>query len=168
MKLIFLDIDGVLNTHDDVFKTGINSINRELMGRLNRIVAATGAELVISSAWRYMILNGAMELDGFRYLLNTHGLDPKVRLHGHTASDEMIYERGDQILDYVEEVLLAGENVTYVVLDDGSEEPQLNGRRTLTEALLAAVADRWVKTDSNIGLDEACVQHAISLLNAPV
>jgi hypothetical protein len=68
--LLFLDVDGVLNSHD-ANEYHFNTIHRDKIERLNRIVKATGAEIVISSAWRYMILGGSMTIDGFRYLLQT-------------------------------------------------------------------------------------------------
>eukprot|EP00403_Amphidinium_massartii_P019112 CAMPEP_0178430934 /NCGR_PEP_ID=MMETSP0689_2-20121128/31577_1 /TAXON_ID=160604 /ORGANISM="Amphidinium massartii, Strain CS-259" /LENGTH=190 /DNA_ID=CAMNT_0020052809 /DNA_START=147 /DNA_END=716 /DNA_ORIENTATION=+ len=46
MKLIFLDIDGVLVTH----QPGI--IEGRLLSNLKRLVDATGAEIVLSSDWR--------------------------------------------------------------------------------------------------------------------
>ncbi len=161
MKLIFLDIDGVLNSHKALAANGINTINRDLMDRFNRIVAETGAHVVISSAWRYMVHRGAMTLDGFRYMLMTHGLSSDAVIHGCTCSDEAIHERGQQITFYLN--LYA--RPQYVVLDDGGDEPQRNGARTLTQSLLHDHADAWVKTDGATGLDDACVQYAVALLN---
>jgi hypothetical protein len=86
MKLIFLDIDGVLNSHEWDELAGSTDICPELMKRLNDIVAETKAGVVISSAWRYMILGGAMTLDGFDYLMRTHGSHFKII--GHTKDEE--------------------------------------------------------------------------------
>lgn len=162
-SFIFLDIDGVLNSHDDVNASGIYSINQDAMQRLNRIVEATGAELVISSAWRYMIRGGAMTIAGFRYLLMTHGLKPSVQIHGCTVSDEEIGDRGQQIAEYLQ----AYGPRPYVVLDDGSETPQ-GEAPTMTEALLRQHAERWVLVDGSRGLDDACADQAIALLALPL
>lgn len=50
------------------------NIKPECMFQLNRVIQATGCKLILSSAWRYMILNKAMTLRGMAYLLLTHGL----------------------------------------------------------------------------------------------
>jgi hypothetical protein len=64
-KLIFLDIDGVLNTPDDwvaakVLPDHINTtnatteiINRTKVGVLKYLVEETGAEIVLTSTWRF-------------------------------------------------------------------------------------------------------------------
>jgi hypothetical protein len=59
MRIVFLDIDGVLNhcdTRHDVRPTSTEllpiPIEPACMARLNRLIAATGAKIVISSSWR--------------------------------------------------------------------------------------------------------------------
>lgn len=63
MKVIFLDIDGILNTHTSSgypkvpvhFKGDIimfNQLDQDCVARLNEITDATDAVLVISSTWR--------------------------------------------------------------------------------------------------------------------
>ena len=57
MKVIFLDIDGVLNCFHDNEKwhergDRVNMIFDELVDRLNGIIDATGCKLVLSSTWR--------------------------------------------------------------------------------------------------------------------
>ena len=59
MRVVFLDIDGVLNhsaTRSDVSPTTKEPlpipIAPECMARLNRLIAETGAKIVISSSWR--------------------------------------------------------------------------------------------------------------------
>jgi len=59
MRVVFLDIDGVLNhcdTRHDVSPTSTEPlpipIAPECMVRLNRLIAETGAKVVISSSWR--------------------------------------------------------------------------------------------------------------------
>jgi len=52
MKILFLDIDGVLNNERLLECGGINTIDQGLISILKRIVDATGAEIVLSSTWR--------------------------------------------------------------------------------------------------------------------
>ena len=73
VRLLFLDVDGVLNCHDWDAKAQSCRIRHKCVAQLNRIVRATGVKIVLSSAWRYMIHGKAMTLDGFGYMLRTHG-----------------------------------------------------------------------------------------------
>ena len=56
MKVIFLDIDGVLNSEEyyESFPDGefIPPIDPVCVERLKRIVDRTGAKLILSSSWR--------------------------------------------------------------------------------------------------------------------
>ena len=47
-KVIFLDVDGVLNTNKDG-----SIIEEKFVERLAKIVHATGAKIILSSSWRY-------------------------------------------------------------------------------------------------------------------
>lgn len=68
MKIVFLDIDGVLNTCDGV-ETGIN---RALVEHLNQLVRDTGASVVVSSSWRIVGLRQ------IRATLREHGFVGRV------------------------------------------------------------------------------------------
>ena len=46
MKVIFMDIDGVLNTNSD------REISNDKLKLLSELVSKTGAEIVLSSSWR--------------------------------------------------------------------------------------------------------------------
>lgn len=59
MKVIFLDIDGILNTHTTAGKpqafvddVGFNRFDPDAVKCLNKITDATAAKIVISSTWR--------------------------------------------------------------------------------------------------------------------
>ena len=52
MKVIFLDIDGVLNTPKLLQKFGWNFIDDILVALLARIVRETDSKIVLSSTWR--------------------------------------------------------------------------------------------------------------------
>lgn len=52
MKVIFLDIDGVLNTPKLLQKFGWNFIDDILVALLSRIVRETNSKIVLSSTWR--------------------------------------------------------------------------------------------------------------------
>jgi len=49
MKILFLDVDGVLNS----YKTGgMYALKKNCLRRLQKIVEETGCEIVLSSTWR--------------------------------------------------------------------------------------------------------------------
>jgi len=54
MKIIFLDIDGVLNCKETVNRyNGFIGIDPFLVAIFNRIIFATDAKIVLSSTWRH-------------------------------------------------------------------------------------------------------------------
>lgn len=157
MKLVFLDIDGVLNGHDWDEPAQSCLIRRECIDHLSRIIRETDARLVISSAWRYMILGGDMTDRGFSYLLRTHGLiagglGGKVVV-GHVGPDKdptNFIDRAEQIVAWLADHPEA-EHV--VCLDD---EDFGYSRFGLP----------FVHTDFNCGLTAGDAERAIAILNA--
>lgn len=152
MKIIFLDIDGVLNRHDYSTVSESTNILSECVGQLNRILADTGAFLVLSSAWRYCILQGSMTIQGFASLLRSHGVMAN-RLLDYTEadSDDEGRDRYKQIQNWLDHRF---EAITYVVLDD---QPG--------DMVASPDVTRLVKTDGNVGLTKELADRAIALLN---
>lgn len=58
MKIIFLDIDGVLNNQimyedrDDIIGSKGGKLSKKCIEQLNELVSKTGAKIVLSSTWR--------------------------------------------------------------------------------------------------------------------
>jgi hypothetical protein len=79
MRVLFLDIDGVLNSADylrnrrHVRRPTPHSIDAPTVPRLNAVTDRTGAALVISSTWR--LSSGAAQLP---YVLRDHGVTGRV------------------------------------------------------------------------------------------
>lgn len=160
--LLFLDMDGVLNDKTQL-ESGFYGTKPECVAQLNRILRETGAEIVLSSAWRYMI-PGAMTLRGFTYLLLTHGVacrtsgdEPEDMLIGLTCRDEELKPRGRQIRHWLNE---HGGRRRYVVLDDGGENPD----KSWTDMGIDAAGHPVVWTDGKVGLTEADADRAIAIL----
>lgn len=83
MKLLFLDIDGVLNDHRR-FPNHYSPILPELVERLNIILAEVPeVKLVLSSAWRYSF----PACKTIETLLAVHGCCSVGRIHGRTRHD---------------------------------------------------------------------------------
>ena len=60
MKVIFLDVDGVLNSDeyiDKIKKLNVNTIKSKVsvnkIGLLKQAIDATGARVVLTTSWRY-------------------------------------------------------------------------------------------------------------------
>lgn len=160
--LIFLDMDGVLNDHVR-FDNGFCGVKAECVTHLNRILRTTGAEIVLSSAWRYMVPE-AMTLKGFAYLLLTHGVacrtdeeEPKDRLIGITCRDEELLPRGQQIRHWR---LENGGDRRYVVIDDGGENPDGSWH----DMGINAAGHPTVWTNGKVGLTAKDADAAIEIL----
>lgn len=115
MKILFLDIDGVLNTHDFNAEAKCGPIHKAKVDLLNGVLRATDARIVLSSAWRYLSFRGEMNLMGLEWLLRSHGVIAD-RLVGVTREDTLLREpwtgdtpwvhtneRGQQISDWLKE-----------------------------------------------------------------
>ncbi len=162
MKVIFLDIDGVLNAHDWDEAAQSNRIRHRCVEQLSRILGETGAKIVLSSSWRYMIHCGAMTTIGFEYMLRTHGAFGIVhKIVGVTIKDEDTpgylgpeHTEGDwepratQIRKWLEE---HPEVASFVVIDDGD---------------VPGFGERFVQTDGATGLTDADADRAIAILNS--
>lgn len=83
MKIIFLDIDGVMNLPTTKHIGKLGALEPSLVRRFNLVVAETGAKVVLSSVWRghpnwwSVLLAGGFEMDPF--LGNTPGLPGRTR-----------------------------------------------------------------------------------------
>lgn len=153
MRLIFLDIDGVLNGHNYCDRAKSSRLEPHLVQRLNTILEVTGANVVLSSAWRYLVHRGEMNVAGIEWLLRSHGM-LAGRLVGITQPDTMIRsayngdpntwpvvnERGEQIVAFIRQ--WKGEPIErFVAIDDldlgisraGVPLVQTDGTRGLTD-----------------------------------
>lgn len=166
MKVLFLDIDGVLNGHEYNPDAGSCLIKRDCIQRLNRILRETGAKIVVSSAWRYIMLTTeesppAMTMVGFEYMLRTHGAS-SVDLMGMTGSDEEfgwsmennVPVRGKQIRRWLADHRPHFEIDSYCVLDDDDL------------GISELHSECFVRTDGRVGLTDENADDVIAVLNS--
>lgn len=147
VAVLFLDFDGVLNCKE-FFATEAHHESEEgaldpvAVERVNQIVAATGAVVVVSSSWRH-----GRTLDELTGLLQRRGFVGDV--YGKTADyDDVWTQRGDEIHAWLKE---HPEVSRYVVLDDDND--------------MDAVRARFIQTDMHGGgLLDAHVVQAIAML----
>ena len=154
MRVIFLDIDGVLNQCDWQEGNGCPAIHPECVKQLNKLLEATRAKIVVISNWRHQLNRGDMTPEGFAFMLRTHGVK-YAKIIGATG-EQRTRERHRGLM--VTRWLRRHPEVTsFVVLDDLPEgrEPEW-------------VEERIVHVDGARGLTAREVRKAIELLKTPV
>lgn len=128
-RLLFLDLDGVCNCHEPTPESLCGRIHPDKMELLNGILRATGAKVVLSSAWRYLLHRGEMNLTGMEWLLRSHGMiagrllgitrsdyeTPRKPYSGNPADWQHTNERGKQVSEWLHRY---GRNYRHVVIDD--------------------------------------------------
>ena len=135
MKVIFLDIDGVLNSIQQCIGWGQDAynyvgLNKTGIRLLKKLVELTNSKIVISSTWRY---DGKEMIEG---ALAAHGWE-HIRLYKIIidVTPDLAMWRGKEIQDW----LGRHPKVTdYVILDDDSD-------------MLPEQMDHFVNTDGMIG-----------------
>lgn len=100
MKLLFLDFDGVLNSHD-YFRTNRSALQRDQLdeaagARVQRLCETVGAKIVVSSTWR---LNRS--LTDLRAVLSRVGVDPALVI-GKTPDFMRSEARGLEIQEWLD------------------------------------------------------------------
>jgi hypothetical protein len=140
---IFLDVDGVLHS----LAADAPQFKRACMRRLREIVHSSGAQIVLSSAWRCSAAGRAAVDEQ----LVSAGLAPAV---SHTAESGFA-ERADEIVDWLARHPLVQH---WVVIDDMQLDDDEAGHST------ALPSANCVQTDSYAGLTDADVQQAAAAL----
>ena len=99
IKVIFLDVDGVLNDVRTKSRTamGFQFVDTSKILRLKKIVEKTGAKIVLSSDWRYDRDDPVLNSDFYelRDRLALHGLS----FYAFTPEDVSVenYQHGEQV-----------------------------------------------------------------------
>lgn len=166
-KIIFLDIDGVLNSRKSMEfckepDPGKKSIQMYMphpihLDNLQNIIWSTGAKVVISSSWRIGCTSVRMWNTLFVALgyvdIDVIGVTPSLNGSGDTRGDEI-----QAWLDKNKEMSMISYMSThckpvesFVILDDDSDMKHL--------------IDRLVQMDGMVGLTEEKANEAIRMLN---
>lgn len=140
MKVIFLDVDGVLNHTNSKSK-----VEDEKAKLIKQIVDETNAKIVLSSDWRYYLNTDDEDVDLLIRMLSKYGMEimssTPITKHGYRVAE---------IYQWIKE--WQGEPIEkFVILDDrGDMKPYM---------------DRLVQTDFDYGLVKKDTKIAIKLLN---
>ena len=184
MKVIFLDIDGVLNSQDwyvyrrdNVAMDSIQSqypfyeFDPRAVERLNRIVAETGAKIVVSSSWRSGETVESLQklLDSVGFKGEVIGLTPHLwcqkpyedmdgyRVPRGCEIDWWLDNHGDfQRINWSKEEQIkyvqSAKVKNYIILDDDSD-------------MLYNQREHFIRTPHDHGLTDELADKAISILN---
>lgn len=146
-KIIFLDIDGVLNnpgTYKNLPATSIGLIETSLVERLNKIIDATSPVIVLSSSWKYKFKRLATA-NSFLML----ACQIKAMVVGFTPNLKN-QSRGEEIKAWIEKY--RSSNISnFIILDDDNDMGEL--------------MPHLIKVNGAWGLSEENVTDAIHRLN---
>lgn len=147
MKILFLDIDGVLNTENFRDTYGSETLNPFLVRNLIDVINATQCLIVVSSDWRHghiSTIHNALKCCGF--------LDKLTSAEHDLLKDAIIDvtldfgSREDEILEWVK-----SHNIMQWVAVDDME--------------LDLSDDHFVQTNNTIGLSQSCANELIKRLS---
>ena len=165
-KILFLDIDGVLNTerHQKYCKENVLDNYDEYgyvfdpvaVKNLERIVNETEADIVISSSWKYSGLSTLLDMWSDRALpgrvieITPDTESDEFLLHADLENMEFLSCRGYEIKEWL---LAHGKTVSqYAILDDEQE-------------MLPDQQSHFVQTNPTVGITEEDAEKAIAILN---
>jgi len=140
LKVIFLDIDGVLNNQTLLYHYGFDYIDGDMVELLKHVVNATGAEIVLSSSWR---------LDGHSKKIVEKELE-KTKME---LLDCTIHIKGKKRAEEIKEWLGRHKVKKYAILDDDEDAGVGFGKN-------------FFQTDADMGLTGKVAKKAIEHLGA--
>lgn len=151
--VILLDFDGVMITTQpwrklEILEDGFIAFNLNAANNLARIIKETNASIVLTTTHRIRF-NTRQWTD----LFTKRGLYIKcISLINETQLVSEMKDRATEVKEWIEK---NGLNVDYIIIDDDS---------TLHNLPLK-IKQRWVKTDSIIGLDISATNKVLQLVN---
>lgn len=156
-KIIFLDIDGVLNLmHQERDQYG-SLFHENFVANLKRIIDETSAWIVISSTWRMSGLQVMIDMWEHRKLPgNVVGITQNLCYHPDNKGKNLV--RGDEIQAWIDKY----EITKYVIIDDDTDMLQHQMDK------FVRTSENWDHTDyldAGYGLTIECADQAIKILN---
>lgn len=142
MKIIFLDIDGVLNTRRSL--RAREKANQKCIAALNSLLLRSDAKIVVSSSWR--IGRSRIQMCD---TLNKMGVIPG-RILGLTPVIDDNYFRGNEIQAWIDMNASRYEIDSFVIIDDDNDMEHL--------------LPHLVQTNMIDGLTEELAAQALSFL----
>jgi hypothetical protein len=142
IKIIFLDIDGVLCLRGEVFEG-------DLVMNLRSVVEATGAQIVLSSDWR----RDRASVELCRQKLQAYGLD---FIDCTPSLSPKILQRPKEILQWKNQYCDSGRDISaWIAIDDRNLPAEKQGDE---------LQGHFVRTNIRIGLDRSVARQCIQLM----
>ena len=163
-KVLFLDIDGVLNTKWWYTQMDRNSprdqygyaFDPKAVANLKRIVEETGADIVISSSWKSFGFSELEEMWTDRGLpgkligVTPNSVSDELLLDADIDSIELFHIRGEEIKEWLTK---HGKIVSnYAIIDD-------------MDNMLPEQQSHFVHTNPEFGITEGDAEKAIAIIN---
>lgn len=150
MKIIFLDFDGVLNSIEFLATEPhrLNRLDPAAVGRLNAIIARSGAKVVVSSSWRVK-----RSVDDLRLLLTDLGF-----------VGEVIDRTPEMAAGFMDPLAMRSREIQAWI--DACAEP-IESFVVLDDAILEDMAQNHVKTEFSTGLRDEHIDAALWILGEP-
>jgi hypothetical protein len=158
MKVIFLDIDGVLNSEEFLKNNPNQAINRNGVSILKNIVNKTGAVIVMSSGWRLWFDDNMMPKDGYSQCLYDILCAFDIKLFGKTpdfSTEEIRTRRTFSHVKAKEIIAWLDEHKTvekYVVIDD-------------LDLINEEINEHLVRTNGQVGITEEDAMGVIDMIS---
>lgn len=168
MKVIFLDIDGVLNSQDwykrrtrypaprTMDQYHEMEFDPEAVKLLKRIIEETGAKIVLSSSWRISPDN----IEAIKKFAGIEIMDITPRMRRPEGTSVEYCERGKEIQEWIEERLKSADVECemidrYVIIDDDTD-------------MLPEQQEHFFHTSNNFGLTLPITKEIIWYLNKAI
>lgn len=158
MKIIFLDIDGVLNVYCQSRDKYGCTFHDNLVDNLRWIIESTNAKIVVSSTWRLSGKQSILDMWEYRNLPGeVIDITPNLTYGSGLNSNT---KRGNEIQQWLDEHI----DVTkYVILDDDSD---MLKHQMENFVCTSNNSDHPDSVDIGYGLTKICADKAIEILNS--
>jgi hypothetical protein len=145
-RIIFLDVDGVLNGHEWINQDGfVPKINKPQARHLYILLRQSAAKVVLISSWRSMVHSGKMDLRGMNSLFKSHGIRNIDVIDVLPPHDPALNHRDDRTI-LLNQWVSEHRPKSYVVLDD-----------------LPLDVKNLIRPDPGMGLDDGHVELAMRM-----
>lgn len=148
MKVLFLDMDGVILSGNELRRTRKNTyVPPEAVALLNQVVERTDCQIVVSSVWRYLKpdVRKLLRKAGFAGKFHKDWKTPRGWFNGTLW---VTGTRGEEIADW----LSRNPVESYAIVDDDSD-------------MLPEQMPRFVKTQFADGIQPEHVERLVAILN---